>query len=206
MGTAPITTPSPDPKLDLYKMEYELTAARYENIFKAIWQNFSYMTAISGAVLAFGGNRFQPNFLWFLVCLPLVFWFLATYLPLDRYGDMSSVRLKEIEGIFKDPPYNASIGHFSAFESRKSASGPSSFCRVRYVVRSFFIPLSLIFVYHACLTARAWCEGKSLIRDPQPEVNILTISPELEKLLNQKCATSTNQGPASKAETPNNTN
>jgi hypothetical protein len=39
---------------DLHKMEYELAAARYENIYRAIWQNFSYMAVLAGGILTFG--------------------------------------------------------------------------------------------------------------------------------------------------------
>jgi hypothetical protein len=32
-----------DPALELYKMEYKRAAIRYDNIYKALWANFSDM-------------------------------------------------------------------------------------------------------------------------------------------------------------------
>jgi hypothetical protein len=182
MGSTTVGPSAADPKLELYKTEYELTAARYENIFKAVWQNFSYMSAISGAVLAFGGDRLQPHFLWFIVCLPLVFWYWATYEPLNRYGDKAEDRLGKIETKLNSD-YSVEMGHFLAFGIRKG----KEWLRVRYVVRLFFIPLTFVFLYNACFTAKALCEGGSVTREPKTEVKIITVSPdELGKLLSNK--------------------
>lgn len=176
--TATVDT-SPATKLDLYKMEYKLAAARYENIFKAMWQNFSYMSAISGAVLAFGGDRLQPHFLWFIVCLPLVFWYWATYEPLNRYGDQAAARLETLEQKEFNKLGGVEMQHFKEFESRKSGGFP----RVRYVVRLFFIPLTLVFLSHAHGVAKAWCNGDPLIREPKTQINIVSIPLEdLRKL------------------------
>src|SRR5215475_11510324 len=94
---APAQSSQRDLKFELYKLEYERGAIRYEDVYKAVWQIFSYMTAVSGAFLAFGGNRFQQNLFWALVLAPLVYWFFCTYLPLNGYGDKISKRLGEIE-------------------------------------------------------------------------------------------------------------
>jgi hypothetical protein len=178
--------PGSDPVLALYKSEYELTSARYENIFKAVWQNFSYMTAISGAVLAFGGDRLQLHFLWFIVCLPLVFWYLATFEPLNHYGDMASDRLAAIETEL-NRLYGVVMEHYAKFAGRKTAGGLFGLMRVRNVVRLFFLPLCLVFIYHASITACALFTGTPLIRDTQAQVKFVSISAEeLEKLLAKK--------------------
>jgi hypothetical protein len=47
---------STDAALELYKLEYERCAIRYDDIYKAVWTNFSYMSVIAGAVLTFGSS------------------------------------------------------------------------------------------------------------------------------------------------------
>jgi hypothetical protein len=48
--------------IDIYKMEYERCAQRYNDLYNAAWTNFSYMALISGGVLTFGGSRFVELF------------------------------------------------------------------------------------------------------------------------------------------------
>ncbi len=91
------SAPPPNPVLEAYKLEYQLAASRYENIYKAIWQIFSYLAAISGALLTFGADHFQHNLLWVLASLPLFFWCVSTYLPMDRYGHSCLDRLAPVK-------------------------------------------------------------------------------------------------------------
>jgi hypothetical protein len=200
---APVDT-SLTTKIDLYKMEYKLAAERYENIFKAIWQNFSYMSAISGAVLAFGGDhlRLQLHFLWFIVCLPLVFWYWATYEPLNRYGDEAEERLKALEDEFNKLG-DVRMRHFKEFESRKVAEGLSGWLRVRYIVRIFFIPLTLLFLSQANSVAKAWCNGEALVRESRSQISVVTIPlEELQKLRDQQGLKPPDLNPAPSAPTP----
>jgi hypothetical protein len=83
-------------------MEYEHCAERYENIYKALWTNFSYMAIVSGAILTFGGERFEPEFSALLACLPLLFWWLSSFEPLNRYGDHAAERLDWIEIVLNE--------------------------------------------------------------------------------------------------------
>lgn len=83
--------------LDLLKLEYDHGAERYENIYRAIWQNFSYMAILSAAILTFAGKQFDYAFTRFLVLLPIVLWFFSTYLPLNAYGEDLRTRLAEME-------------------------------------------------------------------------------------------------------------
>ena len=87
-----------DLALELYKLEYERAAIRYGVLApKAVWQIFSSVVAISGALLAFGGDHFQENLFWFLASTPLIYWFWSTYVPLDSYGRDIGTRLSGIE-------------------------------------------------------------------------------------------------------------
>jgi hypothetical protein len=107
----------PNPALEAYKLEYQLAAARYENIYKAIWQIFSYLAAVTGAILTFGGDHFQHNLLWVLVSLPLFFWCVSTYLPMDRYGHSCVARLAKIEEEINGLS-GSDIKHYSEFNPK----------------------------------------------------------------------------------------
>jgi hypothetical protein len=88
--------------LELYKLEYERGTQRYDDIYKAAWTNFSYMALVAGAILTFGGDRFLPELSAFLACLPLLFWWLASFEPLNKYGDQVIDRLGLIELLITD--------------------------------------------------------------------------------------------------------
>jgi hypothetical protein len=44
--------PNSDTSFELLKLEYEKAAERYENVYRAMWQNFSYLSLISAGTLA----------------------------------------------------------------------------------------------------------------------------------------------------------
>lgn len=94
--------PNPDNKeqIELLKQEYKMAAERYENIYKAVWQIFQYLAALSAAIFAFGGRLLPSLPLWsisILASVPLIFWYFVTFLPLNRYGDEVAKRLALIE-------------------------------------------------------------------------------------------------------------
>jgi hypothetical protein len=88
-----------DKAFELYKLEYEKGAERYENIYKAVWANFSYLTVVSGGIYAFGSRLFSWETTAVLAIVPLVFWWLAIFEPMNRYGDEVAKRLWEVEQI-----------------------------------------------------------------------------------------------------------
>lgn len=42
---------------ELFKLEYQQAADRFENIYKAIWQIFSYMGVLAAGILTFGARN-----------------------------------------------------------------------------------------------------------------------------------------------------
>lgn len=135
---------SADPRqqqIDLLKLEYQLAAERYENIYKAIWQHFSYMAALAAGILAFGAKTLPLYLVATIACFPLTFWFLATFIPMDRYGQETRAVLKEIElrlGIAVGK--HDLLSHFTRFHDRAgwSCKKPLNW-RVRHGVRFFGI-------------------------------------------------------------------
>ena len=101
-----LDTPIPQPKsagpdtevqLDLYKLEYGKCLERYENIYKSIWTQFNYFLLAGGAILTFGKDTLGVELSGLLACLVLIFWFWATFHPLNKYGDEVASRAGEIE-------------------------------------------------------------------------------------------------------------
>src|SRR5215213_7390555 len=128
---------SPDAVLELYKLEYEKAAERYENIYGATWTNFSYMAAVAAGILSFGSSAFQTKEVAVLLaCVPLFFWYLATFLPLNKYGDLVSKRLKGIE-IVVNEKYGTNLNHFSGYNERIT-KWHKIFARVRFALLLFF--------------------------------------------------------------------
>src|SRR5688500_11192956 len=72
--TAP-SVPSENREFDAFKMEYEKAAERYENVYRAVWQNFYYMAFFAGGIFAFGPARLPLPLLAAIGLVPLVFWF-----------------------------------------------------------------------------------------------------------------------------------
>jgi hypothetical protein len=77
-----------DPEFEALKLEYDKAAQRYENVYRAIWQNFYYMAFFAGGIFAFGPNVIPLSLLAAIGLTPLVFWFWASYLPMDNYEDL----------------------------------------------------------------------------------------------------------------------
>lgn len=106
---------------EFLRLEYEKAAERYENIYRAIWQNFSYMVVVAGGILTFGAKQLDPPVLYFMALTPLVFWLVATFLPLDHYGDELRARLRQIEReinkVYFPKRTDPRIRHFSRFRS-----------------------------------------------------------------------------------------
>src|SRR5712692_8172517 len=156
-----------DPALELYKLEYERCAIRYEDIYKAIWTNFSYLAVVAGAILTFGGDRFQPEVSALLACLPLFFWWLATFEPLNRYGDRAATRLKEIEETVNGR-YHTTLNHYTSFEARGGIG-------VRWRVRAFFVVLVITALWLSWRVCELQQAGKPLIHRKSSEAETMTI-------------------------------
>jgi hypothetical protein len=178
----------PNPALEAYKLEYQLAATRYENIYKAIWQIFSYLAAVTGALLTFGGDHFQQNLLWVLASVPLFFWFLSTYLPMDRYGHQCLERLAKIEEEINVLSGSA-IKHYVEFNPK----GLLAFLRsVRFPVYVVGIVLGFVFTVNGYKTLRILCRNEPLILKKSDDRPISLTADELKKLLGStSCADKT---------------
>jgi hypothetical protein len=156
-------------RLDAYISAYQLAANRYENIYKSVWTIFSYMTAVSAALLTLGSRIFYMQLVSFIATLPLIFWFWTTYLPLDAYGNRSLQDLERLEGILRTE-FGVGVQQFTSFsEFRK----PRNLLRARTAILIW-----LIAIHGVSLIAAGWstiklCRGHALVR-PTPISGSLT--------------------------------
>jgi hypothetical protein len=109
-------------QIEVYSLEYKTASDRYENIYKALWQNFSYLAVVSGAILTFGKDATgaNPFLLGIGTCIPLLFWYWGCFRPLNRYGDNTSSRLAQIEKAI-NPLAQTGLGHYQLFDERRTS-------------------------------------------------------------------------------------
>src|SRR5882762_11479383 len=143
----------PNLGLEAYKLEYQLAAGRYENIYKAIWQIFSYLAAVTGVLVTFGSAYLQTNFLLALASFPLFFWYLSTFLPMNRYGDFCLKRLAAVEADINGLS-GSNIQHYKDFQDKRSKG-----FRVRGTVHILGLVLGLVFVVNGYKSVWASCSG-----------------------------------------------
>ena len=147
--------------IDLYKMEYERCAQRYDDLYGAAWTNFSYIALIAGAILTFGSDSFMTEVSIFVATLPLLFWWIATFEPLNRYGDQVQARAACIETLLNEA---VGIGSPERRRDQESAEGECEkglrhfqdyskrqFERIEWrkfgIIGLFWIALSVIVIY-----------------------------------------------------------
>lgn len=149
-------------RLDWFKLEYERSAQRYNDLYVNIWTIFNYMAVVAGALMSFSGLPIDLKIL--AATIPLTFWYRATYKPLDRYGDALAHRLGEIEEAvealaFADPgiPDAQTPHHFRGFVQFREKNRKH---RVRSVMRwSAWVVLMIdVLVVGARCTSR-WTGG-----------------------------------------------
>jgi hypothetical protein len=115
---------------EIYLAEYAQCADSYRHTYQTIWSAGSVFFAVSGGILALQAKSGSAGSaaLWALALLPIWFWYLAIFRPMDRYGQVRRKRLADIETIFnqKFPPI--AMAHFLD----KKIKG-QDFCVLRFI-------------------------------------------------------------------------
>jgi hypothetical protein len=125
-----------DTALDLYKLEYEQAAERYENIYKSwVWTNFSYLTAVAAGIIAFASKDLSASSTFLLAEIPLLFWFAAVFEPANKYGDQVVDRLSEIETILSRD-FRVDLKHYTLYRASRLEGFKWEWpIRVRYAIK-----------------------------------------------------------------------
>ncbi len=139
---------------NLFKLEYEQAAERYENVYKAIWQIFQYMAFLSGGILTFASksDEFSIQAIIFISLTPLVFWFFATYIPMDEYGKNALEHLKKIETKFNEKFQELDVWEISHYKNFRRYSKPP--WRVRNIIIVFGVTISVSWIVSMILTLK----------------------------------------------------
>lgn len=156
-------------KTAIYLQAYEMAAHRYENLYKAVWTNFSYMTFVSAGIITFGSDRFYLLALLWAALMPLLFWYFVSFIPLDSYGQDQLRHLAEIEEKFLSE-FGAEVRHFRRFKDFRSTHR-----RKRVAPRLKAIMQLLFFVWLALTATGVYklCKGHSFTT---PRTQGVTIS------------------------------
>lgn len=122
---------------------------RYENIYRSIWSQFNYAAAISAGFITFAAGKISPAGILLVICLVSLFWFWATFDPLNRYADVIAERAAGLE-----KQLGSGQGHYSIFnaERSKSSDGGSSCRQLGFI-------LFLIALWHAIRFWISWCHA-----------------------------------------------
>ena len=145
-----------DHSLELNKLEYEIGATRYENIYQAMWRIFQYLILLAGGLLTFGQQVIQDhNLLAIVASIPLHFWFWSTFLPMDRYGNWTAERLGHLEKEVFEKEYGAKLNHFRHFVAeRKNGFWRRKIRRTRFVVIVSYLILFAFTLFFIWVLAR----------------------------------------------------
>ena len=166
-------------KIDLIKLEYETLADRYEAIYKALWQNFSFISLVATGILTFASNALQPAVAIFLAGLPFVFWFLGQYHPLNQYGEDAREELGKIEKKLNDLVPGADLSAYKKFHDQAHKPLCQRLCqgRIRVVeaMRLFFVVGLILWIAGFGL---AFFKPKFFVKPPaKTEVKVIGFKP-----------------------------
>lgn len=109
---------SDEQRIGLYKMEYEQCVSSYQNIYEAIWRIFSYLSAVTAAILIFGTQYLTLSGAVTASMIPLLVWSICIYWPMNKYGNQRCERLAKIEETL-NKQYGVQLEHFTLLKNRR---------------------------------------------------------------------------------------
>lgn len=114
--------------------EYEQCMESYRHTYETIWQASALFSAISAAIVAFGDRI--GSFSDLIAPLPVIFWYVGIFRPMNRYGEARNDRLVEIEESLSRAIPGLDMRHYRRFSTlRKSESGLRRALMFRWLTR-----------------------------------------------------------------------
>jgi hypothetical protein len=177
--------------LELVKLEYEHSAERYENIYKAIWQQFQYIALSAGAIGALSKGDWPVSARVFVTLTPLIFWVSVSFLPMDFYGNALRGRLKKIEATLStfglasmqglEPKYYGilSLQHFRRYHKTRYK------WRVAEGVRVWFVVIFAIWVFAGLTELRRFKASTAGTKRTDRGVDTLQLELETDQVSGQ---------------------
>lgn len=120
-----------------YLTEYQQCAESYRHTYATIWQAGGLFGIVSGAIVAIGSTEggLDP-IIQVLAPLPLLFWYLGIFRPMNRYGEWRNERLSEIEATLQAIVPGLDMRHFRQYEAgRKRESRTRRLVTFKWVWR-----------------------------------------------------------------------
>jgi len=111
--------------IEVYLAEYAECQESYRHTYTTIWQAGSIFVAASAAILglaASGSGSIEP-LVQVIAPLPFLFWWLGIFRPMNRYGELRSARLAEIEELLNESLPDLKMNHFRQYDTARKGEG-----------------------------------------------------------------------------------
>jgi hypothetical protein len=171
---------------ELLAKQYEKQLDRYENIYKAIWQQFQYIALASGAIGAFSKTDWSTSVRVFITLTPLVFWMTSSFLPMDHYGNQLRNHLSELEKTLTNLSFAITgIGLENGDKAKLESLGFEHFQRykaasykwhVKDSVKLWMLPIAMIWCFVGVQTTELLLQNRKETTAAQKVACSLTVT------------------------------
>ncbi|NGN65529.1 hypothetical protein G5C51_16695 [Streptomyces sp. A7024] len=103
--------------IQAYLVEYQQCMESYRHTYATIWQASGLFAAIGAGLLTLGkGSHIE-----LIAPVPIIFWYLGVFMPLNRYGEMRNDRLAEIEERLSEAIPGLDMQHYRGFSNARKS-------------------------------------------------------------------------------------
>lgn len=100
--------------LQVYLVEYQECAKGYRDTYAIIWQSGGLLAAASAAFMAFANSAVQS-----IAPLPILFWVVYIFWPMNSYAEQKSARLRNIEEELNRSIGDLTMRYFSRYDQER---------------------------------------------------------------------------------------
>jgi hypothetical protein len=100
-----------------YLIEYQECMESYRHTYATIWQASGLFAAISAGVLTLG----KGSYIDVIAPIPVIFWYIGIFIPMNRYGEIRNDRLAAIEQLLSDAIPDLDMRHYRRFSSARKS-------------------------------------------------------------------------------------
>jgi len=113
-----------------YLVEYEQCMQNFRQIYSTIWQAGALYAAISAGIITFASSSnightssgISP-LIQVLIPIPVIFWYLGIFRPMNRYCEQDNDRLVQIEQLLSEAVPGLDMCHFRVFSRSRKYEG-----------------------------------------------------------------------------------
>jgi hypothetical protein len=134
-GEPGATTPGPAMSAEAfqaYLVEYQQCMESYRHTYATIWQASGLFAAISAGVVTLG----KGPYIEIIAPIPVIFWYVGIFIPMNRYGEIRNDRLAAIEERLSEAIPDLDMRHYRGFSTtRKSMTTTQRLLRLDVLKR-----------------------------------------------------------------------